>query len=102
MSTTEKAPPTTILVSEYFVTRHYGGPEEGGWYYDWWNFHRTMRAFACEEEAFAYCREMNAKADANRENGGLGRYSVFGSADVVYTTESYGGERETRERPYYC
>ena len=26
----------TRWVTIYEVTRHYGGPEEGGWWYNWW------------------------------------------------------------------
>ena len=28
------ATPGCFYINEYHVTRHYGGPEEGGWYYD--------------------------------------------------------------------
>jgi len=28
----------TVFMAVYEVTREYGGPEEGGWWYDWYHF----------------------------------------------------------------
>ena len=48
-------------VACYTVSRTYGGPEEGGWYYDYGNLLRRNRAFPCEETALAFCSKLNRK-----------------------------------------
>jgi hypothetical protein len=33
-----------LYVTLYEVSRDYGGPEEGGWWYDWWTPVKTFKA----------------------------------------------------------
>lgn len=47
------------VVAVYLQDRAYGGPEEGGWWYDCGEMVRTMRTFGSEERAIAYCRKLN-------------------------------------------
>lgn len=46
-------------VAVYRQDRLYGGPEEGGWWYDTGDLVRTCRRFRHEAAAYAYCRRMN-------------------------------------------
>lgn len=48
------------LVATYDTERTYGGPEEGGWYYDRGKLVHVVKRFATEGEANDYCRQMNA------------------------------------------
>src|SRR5690606_24555927 len=45
---------TTKRVDEFYIvlvriTRHFGGPEEGGWWYDWYNVEEVYRAWFWRE-----------------------------------------------------
>ena len=45
-------------VSIYLVQNCYGGAEEGGWWYDWYNLEDSYR-FADEETAYAKAQEIS-------------------------------------------
>ncbi len=49
------------LVSVYLEDLAYGGPEEGGWYYNTGELVRTVKLFRSEERANDYCRRLNRK-----------------------------------------
>lgn len=49
------------LVSVYLEDLAYGGPEEGGWYYNTGELVRTVKLFRSEERANDYCRRLNQK-----------------------------------------
>jgi len=88
----------------------YGGPEEGGWWWDkkWpllWDEHgyEPPVPHANEEEAFAHCRALN-KAEYERRavECRYGYTSVLSHRDNFYTydvTESYAAV--ANQRPHY-
>ena len=49
------------LVAIYLEDMRYGGPEEGGWYYNVGVLVRVVKGFNSEQTAIAYCRRMNDK-----------------------------------------
>jgi len=51
----------TYVVAVYNVGQCYGGPEEGGWWYDAGTLIRAVRVFRDEDAAYAYCRRLNHK-----------------------------------------
>jgi hypothetical protein len=51
---------TTYTVAFYEIDRAYGGPEEGGWWFDTGSFVRMSRTFKTEAAAYAYARRANA------------------------------------------
>jgi hypothetical protein len=85
-------------VTVYLVTREYGGPEEGGWYYD---------HYATE------CRvSVRNRAHAKRVMDELAHRYGFPTKQRDYTSvlsngmyevryEHLKGERQTTQRPYY-
>lgn len=91
-----------MYVSAYKVSRHYGGPEEGGWYYDWHTHIATYprRVKACRllvvQEKM---REKYGHLKTSRPNSN--RYSVLGGSDVVVYNEHTPGESISKERPHY-
>jgi len=112
-------------VTTYQVTRCYGGPEEGGWWYNWWQVH-NVRTFATQAAAESACeRERKYLADMNgnatstdaryyewclqmAERLGIDNPDDFGSQDfhkdfviVVESSDNFRS-RESTERPYYC
>mgnify|MGYP003400567908 FL=1 len=90
------------FISEYQVDRCYGGPEEGGWWYDWNDFVKVIATAGDEDDAYRVCRALNAAAKKEREEGGeRDRYSVIGGADVAYHVEDTPGEDQSTEHPHY-
>ena len=84
-------------VSAYAVTRNYGGPEEGGWWYDWYE-HLETRPIphpAVTEVIRTSLREKHA----DEEYGDI--YSVRGGVLVRVMLEDEPHEFESTERPYY-
>ena len=89
-----------MFVSKYLVSRHYGGPEEGGWWYDRWQFKCVMFEGSeerCEDYA-ASLRQETWPVDGTHD-----RFSVLGDeGDWVIATEDRPCELQSKERPYYA
>ena len=51
----------TYLVSVYIQDRVYGGPEEGGWWYEEGELVKTIRSFKHEWDAEVYCSRLSRK-----------------------------------------
>jgi hypothetical protein len=111
----ERADRFPYIVALYLNDRAYGGPEEGGWYFDcgqWikpqlesgFNGYDMPRYFANEEEANEYARRgndyLNSTVNVGRRDISSvlseGRYSM----EVMrgYTPPAHWPER----RPHYC
>ena len=90
-------------VNVYLHDRAYGGPEEGGWWYDYWEpVDEMCQRFATEEEAENFLDE--AEKEAESENGqrrsDIG--SVLSEGRYEVRLEAWPAEREPKQRPYYC
>ena len=92
-------------VNEYRVTREYGGPEEGGW---WYTLHVptgtsiVLHDLASFEDARDVRDAQNAFASvSNACDNPRGIYSVIGGADVEWEVEK--GEPATKPEctPHY-
>lgn len=90
----------TWFVSMYAVSRHYGGPEEGGWWYDWKTFEKVRcTVVGARADALRLASEFNATADEERD--GPNRFSVIGGDDETYYVEQRPAEHQSTERPHY-
>lgn len=57
-----------LLVSEYTVDRVYGGPEEGGWWFDDWEPTGTVAALVFDtDDARAVAELLSARAAAAKD-----------------------------------
>lgn len=56
------------FVSLYTRDRRYGGPEEGGWWYDWWTWHGSKKCMSREEAERLRDRLVNWAKGKNEEN----------------------------------
>lgn len=91
-----------IYIAVVGTSRHYGGPEEGGWWYDW-SFVEEVRKAWDWKTAMKYVREL-------REDYPQPRYNRFSMANrgegdydfVICDDPSFYECRETKERPTYC
>lgn len=93
-------------VSKYNVTRHYGGPEEGGWWYDVTEYVDTLHSGLTPEDARQKVNEFNdlAKTQKRQPSGNYqGRYSMANNTDEVYMAENTRGQYDTTKdpRPHY-
>lgn len=80
----------------YYVTRHYGGPEEGGWWYD---HKKLLCSVPC---TFSEWEEREALLESwfkQFEWGSLN--SMLGGVQIRIYPEYNRGESETKERPHY-
>ena len=81
------------------ITRHYGGPEEGGWYYDWYEVEEILQ---CQDfrHLLSTVRELREQYPTCPR----GRGSVIGGADtIVYISRSKRliEDCQSDERPGY-
>ena len=90
-------PPPSIWVNVYFIERKYGGPEEGGWYYNWYT---CVESVECKNEEEV--EEMVSKLKDKYEDENFGNiYSVLGGQKVKVLEESYVAESHSMYRPQY-
>jgi hypothetical protein len=93
------------IVAVYDVDLSYGGPAEGGWWYDRGQLVRIVRVFKNEDLAHAFCRRMNGHLNAGNWGPNAGkpeRHSVIArgwiSAEVH---EDTAPERYPDRTPHY-
>lgn len=93
--------PRRRYVNAYAVDRRYGGPEEGGWYYDDGTPLASIPVDTDAEEAAA--RDMiNAKfKDAYEQTNRHGRFSVIGGPDLEIYIEESPAVAYPYETPHY-
>jgi len=90
-----------VYVNVYETGRDYGGPEEGGWYYDVGTAYRVMpvrrdRAERLLDTVLAWCRERN-RLDRRRSGG-----SVLATGDYLEAwIQDYPGRDYPERRPRY-
>jgi hypothetical protein len=85
-----------VYVNVYSVTRHYGGPEEGGWWYNW---SECIEVFPTKNKNAETIREELESENAYKKFGNI--YSVLGGRDIEVRIEETPKESETKERPHY-
>jgi hypothetical protein len=85
-----------VYVNIYEVTREYGGPEEGGWYYN--NFN-CVESVPVKNKHSELMQDEMKKEYSSRKHGNI--YSVLGGTDIEVYIEEKPKQSETKERPYY-
>ena len=81
------------LVAVYLQDMAYGGPEEGGWYYETGQLVRVVRGFRNEKAAYTYCRRLNQRLKSREFGPNSGRRemsSVLGEGE--YWAEVYADQ----------
>ncbi len=89
-----------VYVNVYAVTRHFGGSEEGGW---WYNAGEPLASVPFEEDA----PPERVKAEKERlqelfshvAEGNI--YSVLGGTELMIRVEDREARYWPEERPYY-
>lgn len=85
------------FINVYGITRHYGGPEEGGWWYDWYHLVKSVpirngKALNMRLIKLMKRYRWNAQGDIS---------SVLGGEQVYIRLEQFVGESQSTERPHY-
>lgn len=122
--------PVIAYLSVYEVHRCYGGPEEGGWWYDAYEFTGVSFPFTAEQQyernlgddewsgpahtpvglpivtneptrVMLQSMRMHLASIYGDPDGKQERFSVNGGADIAFYYELQPGARETKERPRY-
>lgn len=88
------------FINVYIADRHYGGPEEGGWWYDVQDLEETYW-FPTEAEALAYLPVITQQYDYENKNRNSDIYSVCSEGKYVVQHEAYIGESYPKETPHY-
>jgi len=93
-------------ITVYHVTRHYGGPEEGGWWYNWNKPVETGKIPKKFQGNTSRARnkvdQMVAKLKQDHEHEEWGNiYHMSDGLMVSVFTETNRREFETKVRPHY-
>lgn len=94
-----------MFVSEYLVTEHYGGPEEGGWWYVRYHFVRLVTPRRYDKAtARSIARQKNAAYNAHLKSLSYGEQRRERERRTAYLTERTPRESDTSRmpRPHYC
>lgn len=86
------------FVNVYFVNRYYGGPEEGGW---WYNAGEVEECVPCRNEAFARKVKENFEKGEYSNEGRRPLWSVTCGGVYEVRIEDKPGENYPQERPIY-
>lgn len=85
-----------VYVNVYKVTRKYGGPEEGGW---WYNDFECLEVYPVRNKNSDIIKKEMEEEYASIKHGNI--YSVLGGADLAVYIEFEPKQYETREKPHY-
>ncbi len=95
----------TFLVAAYEVNRCYGGPEEGGWWFDAGELIRILKVFKAEPQAIEFCRRLNFRLHSRKFGPNAGRRelsSVLSDGEVeARLFEQSAPEYYPEQRPHY-
>ncbi len=96
----EEAGDCVLYVNVYRVSRHYGGPEEGGWHYDIGEPVESHFNHEGTPESAEVRRKELEKIYAEHQPK-RSRFSVIGGADYVVTVEGHFARGYPEEGPTY-
>jgi hypothetical protein len=93
------------VVAVYELGQSYGGPEEGGWWYDTGELVRVLRAFKDLEKACDYARRVNRslhfKAESNPHIRPLHSVAYDGGRFCAEIHDGTAPESYPLRRPHY-
>ena len=87
-------------VNLYVYDRAYGGPEEGGWWFDVYELQNTTRV-ASKEEAESLQKVIQLACNEQNDNRNSDVNSVLSEGMYVVMIENHKGFHKPQERPYY-
>lgn len=94
-------PVDRVWVNAYAVSRHYGGPEEGGWYYDAGSPLASIPFAGDDDAGIEKARELLRAMFAADYEHERDRSSVLGGDNLEIYTEEHVAEPFPQGRPHY-
>lgn len=95
-------------VGIYELDRCYGGPEEGGWWYDAGELRRIVATFDDQEQAYKYSRRFNRTLAFRRESQRWEPHARLPLSSVAYSGGHYEAQvwedppiEYPAHKPYY-
>ena len=86
------------VISLYHTTRHYGGPEEGGWWFNWDSLEISIPTMF-EPQNIVNTAKMLVEKFGDKIGGDI--YSVLGGTEGWIRIERISGSAESEEVPRY-
>lgn len=96
--------PTMLYVNVYKVSLHYGGSQEGGWYYDGKEPIASVPVPLSEGKKTLQKKVKNLEkmfANHRTSQGPQGRHSTRGGCDIEVQVEETFAEYQPQEKPTY-
>lgn len=92
----------SYVVAFYEIDRVYGGPEEGGWWYDTGALVRVFRVVRSEVRAYSIARRANALLDRlQRGKRSVGSVAYEGGRYEAAVYERTAPDHYPEQRPRY-
>ena len=92
----------TYVLAFYERDLAYGGPEEGGWYYETGELVRILRVVANEDEAYRLARRANGLLDRlQKHKRSVSSVVYSGGRHSVQVHKDVAPDRTPEHRPYY-
>ncbi len=88
-------------INIYLIDRAYGGPEEGGWWYDTQDLEES-RWFSTEQNAENALQDIENIYEQENKERNSNIYSVCSDGKYVVRLEQYLGESSPAYKPHYC
>ncbi len=93
---------TSHVVAFYEIDRAYGGPEEGGWWYDTGELQRTIAEHRDAERAYAYALRANRLLDRlQRHSRSPSSMAYSGGRHAAWVFEDTAPTHYPLTRPRY-
>jgi len=91
-----------FILGFYELDRCYGGPEEGGWWFDTETLVRPLAVVASEDKAMQLCQRANRLlSHLQRKKRGIGSMAYDGGRHCVSFHETTLPKFFPEERPHY-
>ena len=93
----------SYVVALYEIDRAYGGPEEGGWWYNCGTLERTVKVFHNADKAWQFTRRMNHWLERLNKHNRADVYSIAyrGGAYEAICNTHVAPAHFPESRPYY-
>jgi hypothetical protein len=92
----------TYVLAFYEIDRAYGGPEEGGWWFDTGRLERIFKVCKSKDQAYAFARRANRLLEVLQRNGRCVNSVIYdGGRYSAGVFENYAPPYYPESKPHY-